>query len=160
MILSSCCIKRSLSWCDIVSSPEKCRVFFMSIVYLCPAQLLRRHLAVSSWPQSGHSTWSLFMHTVSRHLAVKGFPHSRHSVSLASLELSCARLYLLEQSEPCSCWRSRLPPPSPGSGPDTAAFCFVILRLLFPSKWWLVEAWAGGFRRWWFPGNLFSCSWS
>ena len=31
--------------------------------YLKPEQLLRRHLAVSSWPQSGHSTSSHFRHT-------------------------------------------------------------------------------------------------
>ena len=33
--------------------------------YLKPEQLLRRHLAVSSWPQSGHSTSSHFRHTCS-----------------------------------------------------------------------------------------------
>ena len=38
--------------------------------YLKPEQLLRRHLAVSSWPQSGHRTSSHFRHTCHHYLQI------------------------------------------------------------------------------------------
>jgi len=44
-------------------------------------QLLRRHLTVSSRPQSGQSTSSDFLQVFSKHLAAIGFPHSLHNVS-------------------------------------------------------------------------------